>query len=539
MAVIWLLLKGSEWTVAIAILTGLISGGGSAQLIALINRALSQPTDRFIELFIGLALVVLVTNLISQFLLIKLSQQAVYQLRLQLSQRILSAPLQHLEALGAGRLLATLTEDVRALSDSVPLIPFLCIDITIVAGCLIYLSWLSVPVFGLTLLLLILAIASIQFLLNQARKMLILVREEDDRLFKHFRAITDGVKELKLHSLRQEAFFAEDLKPSAALSRQHNTAAFNRFSIATAWGQLVTFTILGLLLFGLPQLVTISPTVLSAYVLTLVYLMVPLQNLLQRLPPLLRANVALLKIERLELSLASQVEPRSPSHSTTCEWTTLELRQAKHTYRGEQEDRQFVLGEIDLKFASGQLIFIVGGNGSGKSTLAKIITGLYAPETGEIWFNDTRITDQNRDYYRQHFSAIFSDFYLFDRLLGLANPDLDQQAQIYLQQLQLDHKVRVEAGQLSTIALSQGQRKRLALLNAYLEDRPIYLFDEWASDQDPLFREIFYKHILMNLKRRGKTIFVISHDDRYFNLGDRLIKLDYGQVESDRVNPSH
>jgi putative pyoverdin transport system ATP-binding/permease protein len=98
-----------------------------------------------------------------------------------------------------------------------------------------------------------------------------------------------------------------------------------------------------------------------------------------------------------------------------------------------------------------------------------------------------------------------------------------------LQQLQLDHKVQVNRGVLSTLDLSPGQRKRLSLLTAYLEDRPVYLFDEWASDQDPYFRQIFYNQILLELKQQGKAVLVISHDDRYFHLADQLIKLEYGQ----------
>ncbi|MBD0347011.1 MAG: ATP-binding cassette domain-containing protein, partial [Coleofasciculus sp. Co-bin14] len=171
-----------------------------------------------------------------------------------------------------------------------------------------------------------------------------------------------------------------------------------------------------------------------------------------------------------------------------------------------------------------------GGNGSGKSTLAKLITGLYIPETGEIQLDKQPINQQNREWYRQHFSVVFSDFYLFDRLLGLDKTDLDTQAQDYLKQLQLERKVTVENGKLSTTALSQGQRKRLALLTAYLEDRPIYLFDEWAADQDPVFKEIFYTQFLPELRDKGKTLLVISHDDRYFYLADRIIKLDYGKV---------
>ena len=174
-------------------------------------------------------------------------------------------------------------------------------------------------------------------------------------------------------------------------------------------------------------------------------------------------------------------------------------------------------------------------NGSGKSPLAKIITGLYVPEAGEIRLDGEPITNKNRDNYRQLFSAVFGDFYLFDNLLGLKNANLDAQATEYLELLHLNHKVKVSNGVLSTTSVSQGQRKRLALLTAYLEDRPFYLFDEWASDQDPLFKNVFYTQLLPDLRARGKTVLVITHDDKYFDLADRIVKLDCGRiVESEK-----
>ncbi|MEO1149327.1 MAG: ATP-binding cassette domain-containing protein, partial [Cyanobacteria bacterium J06638_22] len=166
--------------------------------------------------------------------------------------------------------------------------------------------------------------------------------------------------------------------------------------------------------------------------------------------------------------------------------------------------------------------------------LAKVLTGLYQPQSGSIWVDTQSITSDHQEWYRQHFSVVFSDFYLFDRLLGFESSADDINAQTYLQKLQLDHKVTIEQGQFSTTALSQGQRKRLTLLSAYLENRPIYLFDEWAADQDPTFKNIFYTQFLPDLKAQGKTVFVISHDDHYFHLADRIIKLDYGKVEFDQ-----
>jgi putative ATP-binding cassette transporter len=191
------------------------------------------------------------------------------------------------------------------------------------------------------------------------------------------------------------------------------------------------------------------------------------------------------------------------------------------------------MGPLDFAARSGDLVFVIGGNGSGKTTFAKLLSGLYIPESGEIRIDGQTIDLAAIEGYRQRFSIVFTDFFLFDSLLGLSSPDLGERAQGYLSQLQLDRKVKIEGGELSTVELSQGQRKRLALLTAYLEDRPIYLFDEWAADQDPYFKEIFYRQLLPELKARGKTVFVISHDDRYYGVADRLVKLNYGQIEFD------
>jgi len=175
---------------------------------------------------------------------------------------------------------------------------------------------------------------------------------------------------------------------------------------------------------------------------------------------------------------------------------------------------------------------MAGGNGSGKTTFAKLLTGLYVPENGEIRVDGRNLTEATRESYRQHFSVIFSDFYVFESLMGLESPDLDEQARSYLDQLQLSHKVKVENGKFSTTALSQGQRKRLALLTTYLEDRSFYVFDEWAADQDPLFKDIFYNDLLGGLKARGKTVLVITHDNSYYHLADRIIKLENGQLDN-------
>jgi putative ATP-binding cassette transporter len=542
MNLIFFLLRSSWGMVAIAVVTGFLSGGSSAALIALISDAVSDSASKSVPsiawAFVGLALVALLTSIISQIVLIHLSQDAVLQLRMRLSRQILASELTHIEQLGTPRLLATLTEDVQAVTSAVYVVPFLCIDLAIVAGCLIYITWLYWKVSLMVLGVCVVAMGSCQWLLKRGGHLLALAREEQDLLFNHFRAIAEGIKELKLHYRRRQVFLSQELQSTVTSLRHHNVQGLTLFATAASWGKLLFFFAVGFVLFALPKLSPISPQNLSGYILTFAYLMLPMDNIVNNIPHLSRANVALQKIESLGLALASRAEESTVPPPFNSSWQQLEFKGVTYPYHSrEEEDRSFSLGPIDLTLDPGELVFIVGGNGSGKSTLAKLITGLYIPESGEIWLDGKLINHQNREWYRQHFSVVFSDFYLFESLLGLENTNLDTQAQKYLKQLQLDRKVKVEHGKLSTTALSQGQRKRLALLTAYLEDRPIYLFDEWAADQDPDFKEIFYTQFLSELRGRGKTVLVISHDDHYFHLADRIVKLNYGKVEYDKQRP--
>lgn len=547
MNIIYFLLSSSWKMVTLAIVTGLFSGASSAGLIALIGNSVSNKGYSSSPVlawgFVGLVLVVLLTSIFSQVVLIKLAQDAVFQLQLQLSRQILASELSELEKLGTSRLLATLTEDVQAISQAIFSLPLICINLAIVGGCLLYVTWLSPQVLLMILVLLVIAISSSNWFFKKGRKMLALAREEQDLLFEHFRTISEGVKELKLHYQRRQDFLAQDLTVTAANFRRHNFRGLSLFAVHTNWGKLIFFFAIGAVLFLLPKLITINPQTVTAYVLTFTYLIAPMETIVNKLPLITKADVALKKIEVLGLALASHAEAAtvtptfadSDNQSLPPSWSSLELRGVTHAYGSDREDLDFILGPIDLNFKPGEIVFLIGGNGSGKSTLAKLITGLYIPESGKIWLDNQPISQQNREWYRQHFSVVFSDFYLFDRLLGFGRANLDSVAEAYLRQLQLDHKVTVENGKLSTTALSQGQRKRLALLTAYLEDRPIYLFDEWASDQDPIFKELFYTELLPRLRNKGKLVLVISHDDQYFELGDRIIKLDYGKLIYDNA----
>ncbi|GIV96836.1 MAG: ABC transporter ATP-binding protein [Herpetosiphonaceae bacterium] len=532
------LLSKSRGTFILAVMAGLISGGTTTGIIALIHRALSvEETARstLVWAFVGLVAVVLLSEIIAQVLLY-LAQKVVFDLRVWLSERILSTPLRQLEEIGAPRVLAVLTDDVTAIANAITMSPLIFISMTVVIGSLVYMGWLSPIMLLITLGFIMLGIFSFQLPRRKAAPYLNRARESQDNLFGGLRALAEGTKELKIHRRRRATFHSQILIESSRVLMRERIKGMSIFRIAGAWGQLITLIIIGLLLFAIPQILDFNTQLLTGYTLALLYMMVPMSTLMNVMPTLGVAGASLRKIQSLGLSLendqtVSQAEARDESPPFR---SLLELVGVTHTYHREKENSSFTLGPIDLALRPGELVFIIGGNGSGKTTLVKLLTGLYTPEAGEIRLDGQPIIDQNRDDYRQLFSVVFSDFYLFERLLGLDHLELDEQAQEYLVQLQLNHKVKVENGVLSTTALSQGQRKRLALLTAYLENRPIYVFDEWAADQDPLFKELFYTRLLPELRQRGKTVLVITHDDRYFHTADRIIKLDDGKVVYDR-----
>jgi putative ATP-binding cassette transporter len=537
MPLVTLLLRRSRPIVASSLAAGLISGVATSFLIGLIHETMQRTGSIEITIlasFAGLCLLLPVSRIVSQTLLIRLAQQSVRELRADLSKRVAATPLRTLEQIGSHRVMATLTDDVTAISAGLTALPVLFIQMVVIVACLAYLATMSVWLSLSVAVLLGLGMWSVQLAVGVAMVRLGKARRDQDQLFKHMRALTDGAKELKLHAERRRMFFAQVLHETARSCEQHNVAGNVVFAAAMSWATLVFFVQIGLLLFLVPQLALVSQDALNGATLTLLYALVPLEVIGSVMPALGRANVALANIRSLGLTLPERVtEAESSDSKTLMPFGTIELDRVTHTYRNEADNSEFTLGPLDLTLRPGELVFVVGGNGSGKTTLAKVIAGLYVPARGEVRLDGRAITDATRDEYRQHFSAVFSDFYLFDRLLGFQADGLDARATSLLSALQLQHKVSVTGGKLSTIDLSQGQRKRLALLTASLEQRPVYIFDEWAADQDVTFKDVFYRTLLPDLKASGRTVIVISHDDRYYSLADRIVKLDAGQIEFD------
>ncbi|MFI5308160.1 MAG: cyclic peptide export ABC transporter [Polyangiales bacterium] len=516
----------SAGTASIAIgLIGLASAAANGGLIAIVHRALSaSEQQRWLALaFVALGLGKVLCAYASGRLAESHSQQKVSELRRELTEKLLAVPYQRFEQLGSARAHAALTSDVLTVNAALQAASQAVVNAATLLGAAAYLAYLDTA--ACAVLLAVTAIGAIVYRMmsKRARASLGKARDELDRLYAQFAALTSGIKELKLHAGKRRAFLDGPLHAASEALRAHEQTGQARYLLGQAVNSVLVLGMIGLVLFGLPLPDAARSGLLSGYVLTGLYAMGPLAALLRLTPVYAAAEIALRRIEDLGVQLHVDTgEPSAPPDARPS-FQSIDLRAVVHRY--DERGEAFQLGPLSLQLRPGQVLFVTGGNGSGKSTLAKLMTGLYVPSAGELRWDDRVVGRSERDLYRQLFSAVFSDAHLFDRLHGVQGADLDSRANALATELGLAHVLRVEHGALSSIDLSSGQRKRAALLAALLDDRPIYLFDELAAEQDASFKQIFYRQLLPQLAQRGKAVVVITHDERFFDVADRVLKL--------------
>lgn len=528
------LIRKSRNLMIAAALVSITSGLCSVLLLSQVNAALTATSwaERAAVAwrFAIFALAAMFGQMISSVLFERLNQRAHADLRRFISKRVISADFRRLEEVGSARVQAALSEHCTKVAEFFVSFPRILVNAIIVLGSLVYVAWLSWQAFLGAVI--VIGLGSLGYHLAHLRAIrhLEAASKEQGRLFDHFRSLTDGAKELRLHAKKRRKFTDDVLDKSIDTVRRERTFGMSLFLVSSAWGNFLIYAFIGLVLFVLVGDVPDRAQIVTGFALVFIYMVAPLESLLVSLPNANLAKVAGLEIDEIVQQLVQ--DEVGGVDEIVSRFDSLVLCDVEYQYYHESADDLFTLGPIDLSFSPGEVTYLVGGNGSGKTSLAKMIVGLYRPELGEIRINGEQVVDANRDRYRQMFSAIFSDFHLFEQMMDTSSAELDQQANMLLEKLHLNHKVHVHNGAFSTRSLSQGQRKRLALVVAYLEDRPFIVFDEWAADQDPVFKEVFYRELLVELKAQGKTVLVITHDDRYFHLADRLIRMENGQILS-------
>jgi putative pyoverdin transport system ATP-binding/permease protein len=357
----------------------------------------------------------------------------------------------------------------------------------------------------------------------------------DNRFVEGFGELLDGFKELKMNSDKERDFIDEHLRPLTADAKDARIYAGFTVNRSVLLATASLFVLLAAVVFLVPSIAPDQASKLVAVSTLIVFMFGPLGEVVMAYPTLNQALESIKEIERIEQQLDAQEPAEWAPSGTEAEaaltFAGIECKQIAFAYHDEHGRLSFSLEPFNFKLSPAELVFITGGNGSGKSTFLKVLAALYVPAGGEIFIDNVVVQPRNCQSYRNLFSPIFSDFHLFDRAYGLRGIDEERLAQL-LVTTELTQKTSIKDGVISNIDLSSGQRKRLALVLALLEDRPIFLFDEWAAEQDPPFRRKFYREILPELKRQGKTVVAVTHDDDHYEVADRVLKMQFGNFVS-------
>ena len=456
----------------------------------------------------------------------------IHKVRVRLMDHVRQSELLPLDEIGRAEIVAAITRETAVLTQASNSLAFAAQGAVLIIFVALYVAYLSLLAFALSVV--IVGVAALLF--HSRGRQLAKASQEasqwENRLYDRVMDLLDGFKEVRLNSPRSEDLYGDILEVSrtaANIKIRTQAETFKRMVLL----QSSMYAMLGAIVFAVPVLSdTLAGASVGKTVTALVFVIGACFGLVQSIPILSAANAAAANIERLEARLAAaaariRVEDMQPA----TRFDGIEMRNVVFSYVEKSTDAVFKVGPVDFTLLSGELVFITGGNGSGKSTFLKLLASLYKPDSGEITLDGILVTDRTREAYRQLTSAIFVDYHLFQRLYGIRDPDPVEVDRL-LAQFQLLDKTHLVSGEFDTIDLSTGQRKRLALIVALLEKRPILLLDEWAADQDPEFRRRFYYDLLPTLHRAGVTVVAITHDDRYLDEMDlpaRRLRMDEGR----------
>ena len=479
-------------------------------------------------LFFVSCLLILTMRSVSQIILVRVATLVGKDLRMQFYQRVSQAPLSGIEKIGSSKLLTSIYIDIPRIISGASALPTILINGITVLGMLSFLMYLNYDVFKLVILAIVIGIICFQFPMMLGQKMFMRSRETRDKLQDSIKGLIHGAKELKLDSIKRQHYLSDILLDHENKIFKHEKNAHTIVISINSFGDLISFFVVGVVCFIFVNYYPISSQELIGVVMALLYVTGPISILLDTIPQLVMASISYKKYRKLLTEIPNEEYVSEVAQLPS--WSSFAFNDVEYAYSDPDDEPSFKIGPINLEIKKGEVTFIVGANGSGKSTLSKLITLHYRPTSGNITYGNQEISASNILNYRQNIGAIYSDYFLFDRLLITLNDDLLAMADHYLKVLNLDKKVKIVDGQFSTLALSDGQRKRLALLVMLLENKEIYLFDEWAADQDPIFKDVFYNEILPSLKSKNKAIIVISHDDRYFDIADQLLVMEQGTL---------
>ncbi|EOG9189714.1 multidrug ABC transporter permease/ATP-binding protein [Campylobacter coli] len=517
------LLKQNKFKFISFLIFSFITSAVGVLTLVFINDYLLKNTQNIpILYFIALLIVFFLSSTIVELGLSVFGQNFIFKMQRRVVKQILDTPLLKVAKVGKARILASLGSDVRNISFGLLRLPDFLQSSILILCTSVYLCYLSPQIFTLCAIWIIVVFTINNFLMMKVYAYFRKARENDDALQNNYQNILDGHKELLINRYRAKLYYEDEFE-SNARSKKKNSTLGNLFNnLSSNFTNVALLALVGVEFYLALEFKWASVAEATTIALSILFLRTPLVSMIGSFPTLLLAKIALDKIAKLELD---DYKEHFEKTNFIKDWCQISFKNTSFSY-----DDNFHLNPVNLDLKKGELIFLIGKNGSGKSTFCMLLTGLFKPSEGEIFVDDMKIDDDNLDVYRSLVSAVFSDFHLFTKTLAKEKFADEEKIASWLEFLELKGKTRVEDHELVLTKLSTGQKKRLAMLIALLEERDILVLDEWAADQDPVFRRFFYKKLLPLLKEQGKTIFAITHDDAYFDSADRIFLAEGGNI---------
>lgn len=524
---------------ALWVIVGLscVAGIANAGLVALINVGAAAATNeetstRFFLLFLVGLVLMGYTSVNAALRGRMLMESAVSKLRVRIYDKLARADLPLMESMRLNEVIAKMSKNVGQVLNSTDILVASSQSALMMIVCSLYLAIMSQVTF-IVVMIGVGVLGYVRFLRDKTQKSRFegLINQEG-RQAAFIAHLIEGFKETKINHAKSREL-SEAYARVVAETRELGVQTGKRNIMSGFQLQIGVYVILMATVFILPRYMPSVGEQIMAVTAVVLFLVGTFLAMVQTLPVFNQTNAALRDLERLEKQLSEAIDEPPPVDPVVRDafraFKQIELRDVMFSYKTNGGDAGFTVGPLELTIPRGELLFIVGGNGTGKSTFLKLLTALYHPDAGSLHLDGHTIKDEKVFYYRDLFAVIFGDFYLFDRLYGCEGVS-EEKVRTLIQHMKLEDKVDFKDGRFTTLNLSTGQRKRLALIASLVEDKEIYVFDEWAAEQDQHFREYFYHTILPELKAAGKTVIAVTHDDRYWDRADRVIKFEYGKL---------
>ncbi len=517
------------------VIASVLSGVSSAGVVLTIAMVAKRSTDGFefgyLAVFIILVIVRSLTKRYIDMRTARIAHTGVAKIRLSIAKKMRRIGLLEFESIQSEHIRTTLAENCELLTDGCRAVVRTLPSIVMVSVSMLFIvnySQIALVVSVVSISISFWALLEIGGEATRDTRRLLRSQERFFEIFEHF---LQGFKEMKIHSPRSDELHNDHLIPVTHEYRDLKAREEIHFGRISLWSTQLIFLVMGVTIFILPQYLSMPPAEILGIVLVLMFVCNHVQRHLPAVLTISRGSVALDVLRQLESRLSDAMEPSRESGGghppARNQFSSLTLEGIRFAYPPRTDNEEsFSIGPADLNIQRGELVFIRGGNGSGKTTLLKVMAGLYRPSHGRILIDGEVIGDACQADYRNRISVVFADFHLFDRLYGMpVNPE---QAAQMLEKMGLESVTAFEDGAFTRLNLSTGQRKRLAFTTAWLEDRPICVFDEVGADQDPEFRHRLYNEYLPELCSQGKAVIAITHDEKYFDHCDRLLAMHQG-----------